>query len=164
LEHHQGAQLLHGGYQGIKFDRATRLDVLQHRGLESTQFERHGVAVFGLLVNRNSQSCPDFLGLQHDARDTGAHQLITQNKVGGRAGQGADRVHGHVAPQLVPDVALNLLGYDRLETGAAQQRGELAHALGLDARRRADDQLVAEVVVHVARQFEGATGMYHAAN
>ena len=63
--------------------------------------------------------------------DDAPHQFITQNKVGSGAGDGADGVHRHVAPKLVPDVRLNLLRHTGIKACARQQRRKLCHSLGL---------------------------------
>jgi hypothetical protein len=59
---------------------------------------------------------------------------------------------------------LDLLGQHGLEAGLAKQGHQLLHPRRLLARGLADDELVAEVVLHMARPVERATGMHHAAD
>ena len=106
------------------------------------------------MVDMYADACAYFFGLQHHRRDKTAHQLVAQDQVGGGAGQRADRIDGHVAPELEPDVFLDLFGHRGFEAGFLKQRGELPHAFGFLARRLADDELVAKVVVHLTRLVE----------
>jgi hypothetical protein len=67
----------------------------------------------------------DGLRLAHHGADEAAHQRVVQDAVAGGAGERADRVHGHVAPELEPHVALDALGHRDVKAGlaaAARQR------------------------------------------
>ena len=93
-----------------------------------------------------------------------AHEFVAENPVGGRAGDGADRVHRHVAPQLVPDVALNLLGHRRVEARCHERGGQRLDALARLPRRLADNQPIALMMPDHARRFDQTACMHHAAH
>jgi hypothetical protein len=122
------------------------------------------VALFGGLVDGDAYARADFLGFQHDAVGKGGHQFIVEDAVHGRAGQRADRVGSHIAPELEPDVFLDLVGHWGLEAGFFEQRGKLQYAGRLVAGRLADDEFVAEMMVHLAGFVERAARMHHAAD
>jgi len=102
----------HRKHQRIQLDRFARGHVLQCRGLEGAELAADGVAVFRLLVHGDAQALTNGLGLQHHSRHKSAHQLVAQNPVGGGVSGGtSERANGvdrHVAPELVPNVFLNL--------------------------------------------------------
>jgi hypothetical protein len=73
---------------------------------------------------------------------------IVKDAVAVCAGDRADRVHGHVAPQLEPDVALDRGADVRLEAGAPQQVTQRQQAVAAYTGRLPDDEAVAEAVAH----------------
>lgn len=101
-------QLAHRGHQRVQFHRLAGLHVLRHGGLERAQLARDLVAVFGLLGNRQADARTDLARLQHHVADKAARQFVVQNQVGRGARHGTHGVDRHVAPQLVPDVFLDL--------------------------------------------------------
>src|SRR5262252_10456594 len=104
--HHANAltDLSYRTHQRIELEWAQRLDVLQHRGLDGPELACDRVAVFGGFLHVAADTRADCCGLAHGARAERAYQLIIQDSVERSAGKRRDRIHGHVAPQLVPKV------------------------------------------------------------
>ena len=72
---------------------------------------------------------------------------IADHLVERRAGQRADRVEGHVAPQLDPQLVADARPHRRLEAGLDQQLGKLRRAFAAAAVRLAQREAVAVGVV-----------------
>ena len=157
-------EFAHHAHQRIDLQRFARLDILQHRGLESAEFARHGVPVLGLLRDRQTDLLANGLGFQHHGRDKAEHQLVAQDAVGGGARQCADRVDGQVAPQLEPDVALDAGGGFHLNATARQPRGQVLHPRAQAAIGLTQNQTVAEMLLHCPGRLERAAGVYDAAH
>ncbi len=84
------------------------LDVLQHRRLDGAELAREHVALLRRSArSRQPMRCADVPRLAHHRFAIRIDQRVVEHAVDGRAGQRRHRVHGHVAPQLVPDVALD---------------------------------------------------------
>ena len=103
------------------------------------------------LRDRAADARADRRRLVHRAQQKPRTSGSSRIAIGRRAGERRDRVHRHVAPQLVPDVAPDVGAGSAVEAGAARAAAQTAR----DARRRAaarlaDDQPVAEVVAHHA--------------
>ena len=120
--------------------------------------------VVRLLVDRDADAGADLFRFFHHTGAEAAHQLVVQHLGAGGPGDGADRVHGHVAPQLEPDVALYPVRQRGFKTGALQQSGQRDHARAAYARGFADYEFVAEPVAYHTRRADGTTGVYHAAH
>src|SRR5207244_3109493 len=75
---------------------------------EGAELRGDGVPVLGLLVDRAADALADRRRLAHRRRAELAHQRIGQHPVTRRPGDRGDRVHGHVAPELVPDVVAHV--------------------------------------------------------
>ncbi len=78
------------------------IDVLKAPSLRVMAF-----AILAALFDRTADPRTDRRRLAHDLQTKGVDERVVEHLVDGRAGQRRDGVHGHVAPQLVPDVALN---------------------------------------------------------
>ena len=71
--------------------------------------------ILGLLGNHDAESGAYFFGLQHHAGYKAPYQVVRHDEVGGCACECTDGVDRHVAPQLKPNVVLNVVGYKHLE-------------------------------------------------
>ena len=170
------ADFAHRTHQRIQLDGAASFHVLQHGGLERAQAAGDGVAVVRGLVNAAADALANGLGFPHHGAAIGAHQRVVQNLVARCAGEGRHRVHGHVAPQLEPDVALYAPGHGDGKTRLRQQRGHGLHTgaiapvpgclrvrAGLATGRLADDELVVFDAPQPPRCRRRCADMHHAA-
>ena len=122
------------------------------------------MAVFGLLVDGDSDLFPNGFGFEHDPRDELTHQGVVQNSVGRGPGDGTDGVDRHVAPKFVPNVFLDLRRHAGVEASLLQQCVQGLHARRGLARRLAHDQAITKVMTNHPRRIHRATGMDHAAD
>ena len=160
----QLAQLPDRRHQRVELDGLAGFHILQHRRLERAELARDGVAIFGLLVDGDAQALTDLFRFDHYTGDKAAHQVVVHDQVRRGTGERADRVDRHVAPELEPDVFLNLAGHRRFKAGFFKQRCQLQQAVGFLARWFANDQFVAEVMSHQPGLVHRTTGMHHAAD
>ena len=113
----------------VELDRAAGLGVLQHRGAKAAELARESEPFLAGLRDRAADAGADRRGLGHAAQDEVVDQLVVEDRVAQRAGQRRDRVHRHVAPELVPNLAAHVVAGLGLEAGAGER--------GADRARRA---------------------------
>ena len=140
------ADLVHGADQRVELDRAAGVGVLQHRGPEAAELAGHRDPLLARLRDRAADARADLGRLRHPAQHEGTHQRVVEDGVAGRAGQRGDRVHRHVAPELVPDVAAHVGARFGLEACAGERRADRVDASRRAAGRLADDQPLAEAM------------------
>src|SRR5664279_3849392 len=141
----------HRGQQHVDLDRLAGFDVLQHRGLECAELARDGVAILPALLDRTADSGADRRRLAHHVETEAIDQGIVEHAIDRCAGERRDRIHGHVAPQFVPDVALDAGGDLDIEGGAGKRFRHRARPRRVAAARLADDQAIADVVPRESR-------------
>ena len=157
-------QLPHHTDQGIEFDGFTRFDILQHRCFEGAQFARDRVSVFRRLHNGDADLLANELGLQHDLGHKIAHQVVLHDQVGGGTCERTDGVDRHVAPQLVPNIFLNLRRCAGVESSGLQIGHQLLHTqthAALLLCRFAQYQALAKMMAHHTWRIQRATGVHH---
>ena len=71
----------------VELDRASGLDILQHRGLEGAEPAGNGMAVFRLLGDGAADAFADAGGFAHGGGAEFADQRIIEQTIDGRAGQ-----------------------------------------------------------------------------
>src|SRR5579862_2338755 len=127
----------------IELDRPTLLDVLQHRGLMRTDalgagdapLERDSKGDAELVRHRFSLAHHVGRKLARERKLTNIHQRCM--------GERADRIEGHVAPELEPDLAANVGGDGGLEARSSQRFCKHLHATGFGAIRLAERESIA---------------------
>ena len=105
--------------QRVELDRAAGIGVLQHRGAEAAELARQRRC-------RSSPDCAIGQPMRAPIAAASAMQRSMKPRTSGssriasvgRAGERRDRVHRHVAPELVPDVAAHVGARLGLEAGA----------------------------------------------
>ena len=115
------------------------------------------MSVFWCLGNGDANFFTNGFGFKHHLRDKIAHQVVFQNEIGGGARDGTDGVHRHIAPQLVPNVFLNLCRGTGIETCCLQIGHQLLYAcaeLAILFSRLAQNQALAKVMPHHTRCIE----------
>jgi hypothetical protein len=91
------------------------------------------------------------LGLGHHAAASCASGGYWQMPASVPAGKRADRIEGHVAPQLEPDLGANILQHRRLQSAADEALRHAPDPLALGAVRLADRKAIAFDVLDDAR-------------
>ena len=119
-----------------------RIHVLQHGRTGGADLAGERVALLRVLVDGQPDGRADLVGLDHAAGGEGPHQVVVEDPVHGRAGDGGQRVHRHVAPQLEPDLALDPVGQLHVEAGAIERLGQGVQSLGRSTRRLTQDDPV----------------------
>src|ERR671914_209108 len=99
------ADLSYGREQRVDLEWLAGLGILEHRGLHRAELAGHGVAVVRAFLDRAADLRADGGRLRHHPPAKGVDQFVVEYQIGRRPGERGDRVHGHVAPELVPDVA-----------------------------------------------------------
>ena len=87
------------------------------------------MSVFWCLCNRYTNLLTNDFGLQHDLRHKIPNQIVLHDQIGGGACEGTDGVDRHVAPQLVPNIFLNLSRCAGVESSGLQVCHQLLHTL-----------------------------------
>jgi hypothetical protein len=86
----------------------------------------------------------------HDLCAERLDQLVTKNEIGGGAGERRDGVHGHVAPELVPDFILNDRGRINFESRLTKRAGNSGESRRHAPVRLAHDESSTSVAYHHA--------------
>src|ERR1022692_140709 len=115
------ADFAHRGKQHVDLDGLAGFDVLEHRSPEGTKLASDRVAILATLLDWTADSAAYCRGLAHHLETKTVDQGLVAHPVARRAGERRDRIHGHVSPQLVPDVALDAGGYLDIERGAGER-------------------------------------------
>ena len=137
--------------QRVELDGAAGLGVLQHRCAKAAELAGHRDPLFARLRDRATDAGTDLGRLRHAAQDEGTHQRVVGDGVGERAGQRGDRVHRHVAPELVPDVAAHIAARFGLKARAGECRADRIDASRRPAGRLTDDQPLPEAMLDASR-------------
>jgi hypothetical protein len=158
------ADLVHGADDGVELQRPPGLDVLQHRRPEGAELRGDRVAILGRLRDRATDAPADRRRFLHARGIEGAHQRVGEHAVTRGAGDRRDRIHRHVAPELVPDVVADVGGVRRVEARVREEIDDFLRALAAPAPRLADDEALPRRVLHEAGLRRRGAGMHDAAD
>ena len=154
LDTRQARDLLRRHENRREFEGTARLGVLQHRSLEGTELLGHLIARLGAVADRTPDRHADLRCFVHDRRREASGFRVREDQIAGRAGHRRWRVHGHVAPELEPDVPSHVFAAHGVEAAGAECIRDVGHAMGQGVRDRTDDEPVAH---HVVRTRPGST-------
>src|SRR5215813_13017087 len=79
----------------------------------------------------DSDCSADSRRLFHHGDGEPAHQWVADDAIGGRRGEQADGVHAEIAPELEPDVALDIEAFPAIETGARRSHSARRFSRGV---------------------------------